>query len=107
MRNKLRASDDRERIFNAVRAVITESGVLTGKTRRAIDSTVLDDAVARHDIVSMLVTQIRRVRRLVPGLRGVWVREQNLDGGRPPCDWDDMGSSRVEARRRLRDCPPP
>jgi IS5 family transposase len=88
-RNRLRAPDDRERIFNAIRAVITESGVLTGKTRRAIDSTVLDDAVARQDTVSMLVTQIRRVRRLVPGLRGVWVREHNLDGGRPPCDWDD------------------
>jgi hypothetical protein len=88
-RNRLRAPDDRERIFNAIRAVITESGVLTGKTRRAIDSTVLDDAVARQDTVSMLVTQIRRVRRLVPGLRGVWVREHNLNGGRPPCDWDD------------------
>ena len=88
-RNRLRASDDWERIFNAVPAVITECGVLTGKTRRAIDSTVLDDAVARQGTVSLLVTQIRRVRRLVPGLRGVWVREHNLDGGRPPCDWDD------------------
>ena len=39
--------------------------------------------------MSLLVTQIHRVRRLVPGLRGVWVREHNLDGGRPPCDWDD------------------
>jgi IS5 family transposase len=88
-RNKLRASDDRERIFNAVRAVIAQTGVLKGKTRRAIDSTVLDDAVARQDTVTMLVTQIRRVRRLVPELRAIWVREHNLEGGRPPCDWDD------------------
>jgi IS5 family transposase len=88
-RNKLRASDDRERIFNAVRAVIAESGVLKGKTRRALDSTVLDDAVARQDTVTMLVAQIRRVRKLVAELRTVWVREHNLEGGRPPCDWDD------------------
>jgi IS5 family transposase len=88
-RNKLRVSDDRERIFNAVRAVISETGVLAGKTRRAIDSTVLDDAVARQDTISMLVAQIRRVRRLVPGLREMWVREHNLEGGRPPCDWDE------------------
>jgi IS5 family transposase len=88
-RNKLRASQDRERIFNAVRAVIIETGVLAGKSRRAIDSTVLDDAVARQDTISMLIAQIRRVRRLVPELREVWVREHNLQGGRPPCDWDD------------------
>jgi IS5 family transposase len=88
-RNKLRASAAPQRIFDAVRAVITESGVLAGKTRRAIDSTVLDDAVARQDTVTMLVAQIRRARRLVPALRGTWVREHNLEGSRPPADWDD------------------
>jgi hypothetical protein len=45
-RNKLRASEHPERIFDAVRAAITESGIIAGKTRRALDSTVLDDAVA-------------------------------------------------------------
>ncbi len=88
-RNKLRASDAPQRIFDAVRAVITESKVLAGKTRRALDSTVLDDAVARQDTITMLVTQIRRVRKLVPALGSVWVREHNLEPGRPPCDWDD------------------
>ena len=88
-RNKLRVSQDRDRIFNAVKAVIAECGVLAGKTRRALDSTVLDDAVARQDTISMLIAQIRRVRRLIPELGGVWVREHNLGGGRPPCDWDD------------------
>ena len=88
-RNKLRASDAPERIFDAVRAVITKSGVIAGKTRRALDSTVLDDAVARQDTITMLVTQIVRVRRLVPELARVWVREHNLEGGRPPCDWED------------------
>ena len=88
-RNKLRASERPQRIFDAVRAVIAASGVIATKTRRALDSTVLDDAVARQDTVTMLVTQIRRVRRLIPELGTVWVREHNLEGGRPPCDWED------------------
>jgi IS5 family transposase len=88
-RNKLRASESPQRIFDAVRAVITETGVIKGRNRRALDSTVLDDAVARQDTVTMLVDQIRRVRKLVPELASMWVREHNLDGGRPPCDWAD------------------
>ncbi len=88
-RNKLRQSEAPQRIFDAVRTVITESGVLAGKTRRALDSTVLDDAVARQDTITMLVVQIRRVRKLIPELASVWVREHNLEPGRPPCDWDD------------------
>jgi hypothetical protein len=54
-----------------------------------LDSTVLDDAVARQDTITMLVAQLRRARRLIPQLNSVWVREHNLEGGRPPCDWDD------------------
>ena len=88
-RNKLRASDDPDRIFNAVRAVVAETGVIARKHRRVLDSTVLDDAVVRQDTVTMLATQIRRVRKLIPELQRVWVREHNLESGRPPCDWDD------------------
>lgn len=89
-RNKLRASESPQRIFEAVREVIVETGVIAGKHRRALDSTVLDDAVARQDTVTMLVTQMRRVRKLIPELDQVWVREHNLEGpGRPPCDWAD------------------
>lgn len=89
-RNKLRASKDPQRIFNAVRAVVAQTGVLAQRNRRVLDSTVLDDAVQRQDTVTMLITQIRRVRKLIPELGPrVWVREHNLDGGRPPCDWDD------------------
>lgn len=89
-RNKLRVSDDPQRIFNVVRAVIAESGVIANKNRRVLDSTVLDDAVARQDTITMLVAQIRRVRKLIPELVDrVWVHEHNLEGGRPPCDWDD------------------
>jgi hypothetical protein len=48
-RRRLAASDAPNRIFEAVRQVIAETGVLKGKTRRALDSTVLDDAVATQD----------------------------------------------------------
>ena len=88
-RTKLRNSQAPQRIFEAVRQVIVESKVLAGRTRRALDSTVLDDAVARQDTITMLVTQIRRVRKLIPELASVWVHVHNLEDGRPPCDWDD------------------
>jgi transposase len=65
-RNKLRTSGRPERIFDAVREVIAQTGVLKGKVRRALDSTVLDDAVATQDTVTQLIAAIRRVRRLVP-----------------------------------------
>ena len=82
-RNKLRASDDPDRIFDAVRAVIAETGVIAGRHRRVLDSTVLDDAVARQDTVTMLATQIRRVRKLIPALAaGVGARAQPR--ARPP-----------------------
>lgn len=88
-RNKLNQSERPKRIFEAVATLMAESKVLSGKTRRALDSTVLDDAVARQDTVTMIATQIRRVRKLIPELAGVWVREHNLVPGRPPCDWED------------------
>lgn len=88
-RNKLTASERPKRIFEAVATLMAESKVLSGKTRRALDSTVLDDAVARQDTVTMIATQIRRVRKLIPELASVWVREHNLEPGRPPCDWED------------------
>lgn len=88
-RNKLNASDRPKRIFEAVATLMAESKVLSGKTRRALDSTVLDDAVARQDTITMIATQIRRVRKLIPELASVPLREHNLEPGRPPCDWED------------------
>ena len=94
-RNKLRASDRPERIFEAVREVVKESGVIAKRNRRALDSTVLDDAVQRQDTISLLQSQIRRVRKLVPELAdGVYVHEHNLGSGRPPCDFEASTSSR-------------
>ena len=47
--------------------MVAQTGVLTGKTRRALDSTVLDDAVATQDTVTQLIAAVRRVARDVPG----------------------------------------
>ena len=90
-RTRLRASERPERIFDAVRAVITETGVLTGKRRRALDSTLLDDAVATQDTVTQLVAAIRRVRRVVPAAAGVELGAHDYDAsGKPVCAWDDQ-----------------
>jgi len=89
-RNKLRASARPERIFDAVRDVVTETGVLAGRTRRALDSTLLDDAVATQDTVTQLVSVIRRVRRAVPAAASVTVVAHDYETpGKPMCAWDD------------------
>jgi transposase len=89
-RNKLRVSDRPERIFDAVREVITETGVLKGKVRRALDSTLLDDAVATQDTVTQLIAAIRRVRRLVPAAAALELAGHDYaDAGKPRIAWDD------------------
>src|SRR4029077_6478850 len=66
-RRRLAASDRPQRIFEAVRDIVEQTGALAGKQRRALDSTVLDDAVARQDTVTQLIAAIRRVGRDVAG----------------------------------------
>jgi IS5 family transposase len=90
-RNKLRASGAPERIFDAVREVVAETGVLAKRTRRALDSTVLDDAVVRQDAIMQLVCQIRKVRRLVPAAAALCLAAHDYDNdpGKPACVWDD------------------
>ncbi len=56
-RRRLAASERPQRIFEVVRDVIDQTGAVAGKTRRALDSTVLDDAVARQDTVTQLIAR--------------------------------------------------
>lgn len=96
-RNKLRESDKPERVFDGIRAVINETGVLKGKTRRALDSTVLDDAVSTQDTVTQLIAAIRRVRRLVPEAAALALSGHDYaNPGKPRIAWDD-----AEARDQL------
>jgi transposase len=92
-RRRLAASDRPNRIFDAVRQVIAQTGALTGKTRRALDSTVLEDAVATQDTVTQLIAAVRRVRRQVPGAAAVvavhCTAHDYNDPGKPVIAWDD------------------
>jgi hypothetical protein len=92
-RKRLAASAQPNRIFEAVREVIAQTGALTGRTRRALDSTVLDDAVATQDTVTQLIAAIRRVRREVPGAAEVVARVTSAhdydDPGKPAIAWND------------------
>jgi len=63
---------------------------LKGKTRRALDSTLLDDAVATQDTVTQLISAIRRVRRVVPNAAPVELSAHDYDqGAKPVIAWDD------------------
>lgn len=89
-RSRLRRSARPERIFEAVREVISVTGVLAGKTRRALDSTLLDDAVATQDTVTQLISAIRRARRQIPAAVTVAVDAHDYDtAGKPAVAWDD------------------
>jgi hypothetical protein len=70
--------------------VVEATGVLGGRGRRVLDSTILADAVATQDTVTQLVAAIRRVRRLVPAARQVELAAHDDDrAGKPQCAWDD------------------
>jgi len=92
-RRRLAAPDRPNRIFDAVKAVVAGTSVLTGKTCRALDSTILDDAVATQDTVTQLIAAIRRVRREVPGAATVVAAQCRAhdydDPGKPPIAWND------------------
>jgi hypothetical protein len=97
-RNRLRASARPDRIFEAVREVIGQSGVLTGKTRRVLDSVVFDDAVATQDTITQLIAAIRRVRRLVPAAADLIAQchaHDWNDPGKPRIAWDDKTAREV------------
>lgn len=88
-RTRLRRSERPQRIFDAVRQVVAATGVLAGKERRALDSTILDDAVATQDTVTQLISAIRKVRRVVPEAAAVALGTASDEGGKPIVEWSD------------------
>ena len=90
-RNRLRTSERPQRIFEAVGEVVRATGVLSGRQRRALDSTVLDDAVTRQDTITQVVAQIRVVRRLVPETRALQLTGHDYESAtrKPVCAWND------------------
>lgn len=92
-RRRLARSDDPNRLFATIRQVVAATGVLAGRHRRALDSTVLDDAVATQDTVTQLLAAVRRVIREVPGAAEVAATQctghDYGDAGKPKIAWDD------------------
>jgi Transposase DDE domain/Transposase domain (DUF772) len=91
-RRRLARSDRPHRINDAVRQVVEATGVLRGRHRRAVDSTILADAVATQDTITQLISQIRRVGRTVPGaaeqIAAVCTGYDYTQPGKPRIDWD-------------------
>ncbi|KIF01036.1 transposase, partial [Streptomyces sp. RSD-27] len=95
-RRRLARSARPNRVFEAVREVVKATGVLKGKHRRALDSTVLDDAVATQDTVTQIIAAIRAVIREVPTACEVaavqCTAHDYTDPGKPPIAWNDPGA---------------
>ena len=91
-RRRIAASDRPDRVFDAVAEVIAQTGILRGRRKRCVDSTVFDDAVATQDTVTQLAAAMRKVARVVPGSAPVIAAVCKLDysrPGKPAIDWDD------------------
>jgi len=89
-RKRLANSERPHRIREAVAKVVDATGVLKGRRRRALDSTLLDDAVATQDTVTQLISAIRRVRRVVPAASTVELCAHDYEqAGKPVIAWDD------------------
>jgi hypothetical protein len=92
-RKRLAKSQRPHRVSEAVREVVEQTGILRGRRRRAVDSTILADAVATQDTVTQLISAIRRVGREVPGAAGqiaqVCTGHDYAQPGKPRIDWDD------------------
>lgn len=92
-RRRLAGSERPDRINEAVRQVVEQTGILRGRGRRAVDSTILADAVATQDTVTQLISAIRRVRRQVPGaaeqIAVLCTGHDYSRPGKPRIDWDD------------------
>jgi hypothetical protein len=92
-RRRLAGSERPHRINDAVKTVIEATGILRGRRRRAVDSTILADAVATQDTITQLISAIRRVARVVPGaavqIAAVCTGHDYAAPGKPRIDWDD------------------
>lgn len=113
MRNRLRGSDRPRRLFDDIKMVAREAGLLRGR-RRVVDSTPLFDAVATQDTVTQLRAAIRKVLQvadrvgeveLAAAVRAALTRDDDYAiAGKPPCDWDDRAAREALVDALVRDC---
>jgi len=99
-RNRIARSQRPHRVNDAVRKIVEQTGILKGRRRRAVDSTILADAVATQDTVTQLVAAIRKVAREVPGAaekiaQACTGHDYYSEPGKPKIDWDDPRAKEV------------
>jgi hypothetical protein len=98
-RQRLARSKRPHRINEAVKRVVEQTGMLAGRRRRAVDSTILADAVATQDTITQLVSAVRRVARQVPGaaakIAAVCRGHDYSTPGKPQIDWGDPAAKDV------------
>jgi hypothetical protein len=106
-RKRIAKSDRPHRVNDAVRAVVAATGVLAGRRRRAVDSTILDDAVATQDTITQLVAAVRRVAREVPGaaeqITRVCAGHDYSRPGKPEIDWGDLAAKEALVSALVKD----
>jgi hypothetical protein len=95
MRARLARSENPNRIFEVVRKVAGEAG-LVGR-RRVLDSTPIYDAVATMDTVTLVRSAIRGLLAaagaMEPELRAGLRRDDDYaSAGKPACDYDDRAA---------------
>jgi hypothetical protein len=92
-RRRLAASQEPNRIFEAVTQLVEATGVGKGRRHQALDSTILADAVATEDTITQLIAAIRRLARQVPGaaehIAAQCSGHDYSTPGKPKIDWDD------------------
>jgi hypothetical protein len=95
-RKRLAKSARPHRINEAVRTVVEQTRILRGHRKRAVDSTILADAVATQDTITQLISAVRRVMREVPGaaelVTVVCTGHDYSQPGKPVIDWDEPGA---------------
>lgn len=96
MRERLRTSEQPNRIFEAALEMAKDAGLVGRK--RVLDSTALYDAVATQDTVTMIRSAIRKLLGVVGGelqqrMRAALKRDDDYgSAGKPTCDWDDAAA---------------
>ena len=92
-RKRIAKSGGPHRVNEAIRKIVEQTGVLKGRRRRAVDSTILADGVATQDTLTQLVSAVRKVAREVPGaveqIAAVCTGHDYSRPGKPKIDWDD------------------
>ena len=96
-RGKIERSARPDRISAVIGRVVAECGVLKGKRSRALDSTIIDDSVARQDTYTLLARQVRAVGKAIPQLTALigslpGAEYYKPGAGRPDIDWCDAAS---------------